>query len=98
MEFERVPKPLERLMHSAFSISLTINIKMYASPQVSSLFFDTSIETKEGIETEEKIKDESKMDSNSLNYASTHHRHLFDFFIHRYTIPHTFFLVLNHSS
>lgn len=86
MEFERIPKPLERLMHSAFSISLTINIKMYASPQVSSLFFDTSIETKEGIETEEKIKDESKMDSNSLNYASTHHRHLFDFFIHRYTI------------
>lgn len=54
MEFERIPKPLERLMHSAFSISLTINIKMYASPQVSSLFFDTSIETKEGIETERK--------------------------------------------
>lgn len=71
---------------------------MYASPQVSSLFFDTSIETKEGIETEEKIKDESKMDSNSLNYASTHHMHLFDFFIHRYTIPYTLLFVLNHSS
>lgn len=71
---------LRPTLRSAFSISLAINIKMlYAFPEVSSLFFDTSVKT-----GRYRNRGENKgRKQNGFELVKLRYRHLFDFFIHR---------------